>query len=67
MRSEAAYGDIGALASVAGNLHAGNALQRIGNAEIGKFIDVVGDDRIDNFNLVALYFLGRCKARALLR
>ncbi len=48
IRAEAAHGDVAAFASVAGDGHAGDALQRFGKVEIGEVGDVLGHHRVDH-------------------
>src|SRR3546814_7882467 len=46
-RLETANADAAALSAVAGDDHAGNALERVGDILVGEFADVLGGDDLD--------------------
>src|SRR5690606_33392321 len=54
LRAQAAHGDVAALAALAGDRHAGNALQRLGEVEVGEVGDVLCHDRVDHARFAAL-------------
>ncbi len=53
---QAAHADGFSLAAIAGDDHAGHALQRIGDVLVGEFADVFGGDDLDDRVGVALLF-----------
>ena len=55
IRAQAAHGDLLAFAAFAVDRHAGNALHRLGQVQIGELADVFGVDRIDLLDAVALF------------
>ncbi|MNV04716.1 hypothetical protein D3C71_950210 [compost metagenome] len=54
IRAQAAHGDVAAFTGLAGDHHAGNALQRLGQVQIGELADILGDDGIDHARFAAL-------------
>ncbi len=64
LRTQAAHGDLAAFAGVARDHHAGNALQRFGEVQIGKVGDVFGDDHVDRADLFLLGVERLVQARA---
>ncbi len=54
LRAEAAHRDVAAFAGHARDRHAGNALQRLGEIEIGELADVLGHDHVGLADLHAL-------------
>src|SRR3546814_7982756 len=58
LRAQAAHRDRAALAGVALDRDAGNALQRFGEILVGEFGDILGDDHIHRAGRIA--FLVEC-------
>jgi hypothetical protein len=54
LRAEAANGDRAALAGIALDRDAGDALERFGEVLVGELGDVLGDDRVDRGDRIAL-------------
>ncbi len=53
-RAQATHRDGAAFTGVTGDHHAGNALQRLGQVEVGELADVLGNDGIDHAGFAAL-------------
>ena len=54
IRAQATHGDVAAFARFAGDDHAGDALQRLGQVQIRELADILGDDGVDHAGFAAL-------------